>query len=327
MVSIATVPPRPPPLTALSKRPTSVKRDSSHFDVSSPIPSSPTKRLKVAFDDRVHVRIMDDWSDNKSFDLVKEEVRVAIKGHLAPAQLVDDVHYTRLLQLLSQNVLSPDAPSSHLLLKYLRALEARISSLGECPRLVSAVLHLSWLGRDEQFATFYTHFLLVLATAHIKYTGNILECLVSSFARLPTSSGRLPGHDVVSKDIMFERLHAAIQLIAKTIPLASAVLCEVIRDNSPNDLATSRTHLQYQQHLLQLAREIPEVQSEILAFLVQRIVSIDVQIQKDLDELEDDEVEELLPQQESTNTLPPADGDETEDSELDSASESESTLR
>ncbi|KAF1818929.1 RNA polymerase I-specific transcription initiation factor RRN3, partial [Dissoconium aciculare CBS 342.82] len=282
---------------------------------------SPTKKLKVAFDDNVHIRIMDDWNE-KSVDLVKEEVRVAIRGHLTPTTPADDSHYLRLLQLLGQNVLSPDAPNSALLLKYLRALEARVSLLGECKRLVDVILNLSWLGRDDEFAGAYTHFLLVLATVHVKYTEEILDRLVAHFERLPASAGRLPGHDVVSRSVMFDRLHAAIHLVIKRIPLAGTLLCVAIRDNSPNDTATSRAHLQYQRHVLQLAQEVPEVRSEVLAFIVQRSVSIDVQIQKDIDELDEESEDQLLQKPMSKDALH---SDIESDSDLDSMSESEAT--
>jgi RNA polymerase I-specific transcription initiation factor RRN3 len=264
---------------------------------------------------------MDDWNE-KSVDLVKEEVRVAIKGHLTPGTSDDDSYYIRLVQLLGQNVLSPDAPSSSLLLKYLRALEARISSLGECKRLVDVVLNLSWLGRDDEFASAYTHFLLVLATVHVKYTEEILDRLVAHFERLPASAGRLPGHEVVSRSVMFDRLHAAIHLVIKRIPLAGTLLCVAIRDNVPTDLATSRAHLQYQRNILQLAQEVPEVRSEVLAFIVQRCVAIDVQIQKDIDELEEDAEDQLLQKPVHKDT---ANSDNDSDSDLDSMSESEAT--
>lgn len=327
MVSITG--PMPPPPTPLTSRPTAVKRNSSYMDddddssgVSLPFSSSAAKKLKVAFDDRVHVRIMDDW-DEKSFDLVKEEVRAAITEHLSPSSTSDDARYQRLLQFLSQDPLSAEAPSGRLLIKYLRALEARVSALGECKRLVGAVLNLSWLGRDDEFAHRYTRFLLVLATAHVKFTEDILERLVACFEKLPSASRRAPGNAGLSRSQMFDRVHATIHVLIKRIPLASGLLCVAIKENSPDDSATSRAHLQYQKHILQLATEVPEVRSEILAFVVQRIVSIDVQIQRDIDELEEEEEDKLL--QKPVMVSHEQDLDDSSDSDTDSDSESEMT--
>ena len=83
----------PPPLTPL-KRPTiGLKRDSEYLDTDDEAAlSSSTKKLRVAFDPNVDVRILDDYSD-KSFDLVKEEVRQSIERHIAPGDKKDDAQY------------------------------------------------------------------------------------------------------------------------------------------------------------------------------------------------------------------------------------------
>ncbi|KAI7003946.1 hypothetical protein KC366_g18944, partial [Hortaea werneckii] len=102
MVSVAT--PRgamPPPPTPLPKRPTlGLKRDSSYLDTDDESSlSTTTKKLKVAFDPNVDVRIVDDWTE-KSFDLVKEEVRLGVERHLAAGDQRDDSQYIKLLQTL-----------------------------------------------------------------------------------------------------------------------------------------------------------------------------------------------------------------------------------
>ena len=111
MVSLAS--PRgamPPPPTPLQKRPNiGLKRDSSYLDTDDEANlSSSTKKLKVQFSPNVDIKYMDDWSD-KSYDLVKEEVRQAIHRHTAPADQRDDAQYVKLLQLLGQDAFSSEA--------------------------------------------------------------------------------------------------------------------------------------------------------------------------------------------------------------------------
>ncbi|KAI7518403.1 hypothetical protein KC343_g22787, partial [Hortaea werneckii] len=258
--------------------------------------STTTKKLKVAFDPNVDVRIVDDWTE-KSFDLVKEEVRLGVERHLAAGDQRDDSQYIKLLQTLSQDAGSGDAPSGKLLKKYILAIDAKVSSLGECGKLAAAVLDLSWVGRDEVFAGLYIRFLTSLATAHSKFIPSIMQSLVAHFARLPASSGRLAGENPVDRATMFTRVHMAIRILLRQVPSASAALARAMKGEFPNDLATTRSYVQYQKHLLRCADYAPELKAEILSIITQRLVSIDVQIQLDIEDLEEEAEERLLQQQ------------------------------
>ncbi|KAK0260040.1 DNA independent RNA polymerase I transcription factor [Friedmanniomyces endolithicus] len=315
-----------PPPTSLHRRPTlGLKRDSSFLDTDDEAGlSSQTKRLKVAFSPKVDVRIMDDWSE-KSYDLVKEEVRLGIEQHLAPGDRREGVHYAKLLQVFGQHVGSDEAPSGGLLKKYLLAINARVNALGQCTELVGAILDLAWLGRDDVFDNLYVRFLMGLATAHSKYVSSIMEKLVSHFARLPASLGRLPGEIPVPRPTMFKRVHRAVQSLLRQVPSATAALTRVLKSEFPDDLATSRSYLQYQKHLLRVVEYLPELKAEILAVLTQRLVSIDVQVQQDLEDLEDEAEESLLQQKPRPKTAQSGLGD-SDDSDEESVSESEETM-
>ncbi|CAK4032719.1 RNA polymerase I-specific transcription initiation factor rrn3 [Lecanosticta acicola] len=313
-----------PPPTPIQKRPTiGLKRNSSYLDTDDEAGlSTTTKKLKVAFDDHVDVRIMDDWND-KSFELVREEVRIGIQRHLAPNEQRDDAQYVKILQLLGQDAFSSEAPSTKLLTKYVLAIGANIKHLGECGKLVLAVLDLSWVGRDMEFVKAYTKFLLTLATAHGKYMTPIMERLVSHFERLPASTGRLPEEAIVSRTTMFDRLHTVIQTMLGYLPSAGNALLRVLTQQFPNDLATAKGYLQYQRNALRVADVAPELKAEILSLIMQRLVDIDVQIQEDLEELDIDDEDTLLqrPQRKHDEAEP----EESDDSDIESISESELT--
>jgi RNA polymerase I-specific transcription initiation factor RRN3 len=265
---------------------------------------------------------MDDWSD-KSLELVKEEVRVGIQRHLALGEQKDDTQYARLLQLIGQDAFSGDAPSTKLLKRYIMALSTHIGGLGECSKLVLAALDLSWLGRDDEFVEVYVKFLVILASTHAKFISPMLDKVVAHFERLPASSGRLPGEEPVSRATMFERLHEFIQTLVRRVPSASSVLVRMLKNQFPNDLATAKGHVQYQRHILRLVGELPELKSEMMALIVQRLVEIDVQIQQDIDELEDEEEDKLIPRARVDDDN--ADADDSDDSDIESVSESELT--
>ncbi|KAI5366191.1 Putative RNA polymerase I specific transcription initiation factor RRN3 [Septoria linicola] len=326
MVSLAApVGAMPPPPTPLSKRPTmGLKRDSSYLDTDDEAGlSQTTKRLKVEFSDDVEVRIIGADTDRTS-EWVREKVRSAIHGHLAPGESKDDSEYAKLLELLSEDASSNDAPTSNLLKKYIMALGSHISVLGDCSKLVLALLDLSWLGRDEEFIRVYQEFLRVLANTHGKFMSPIMERLVSNFERLPASAGRVPGEDMVDRNTMFDRLHGVLQTIIARIPPASSALLRMLRHQFPNDMSTAKGYLQYQRHMLRLADAIPEIKGEVMSLIMQRLVDIDVQIQQDIEDLEDDDAEERLLQRDSRfGGMGAADDDE--DSDDESVSESEMT--
>lgn len=238
-------PPIPTPLKTPLKRPTlALKRDNSYMDTDDETGlSSSTKKLRVAFDPNVDVRIMEDWTE-KSFDLVKEEVTQGIDRHIAPGDQRDDVQYVKLLQLLGHDAFSGEALNSKLLKKYVLAIDSKVSVLGECGKLVIAVLDLSWLGRDGTFITLFTKFLCDLASAHAKFIPAMMERLVPHFPKLPASLGRLPEETSVSRTEMFARLHLVIKAVLRQIPSASSTLMRVLRVEFPNDLATTKSYLQ-----------------------------------------------------------------------------------
>ena len=283
--------------------------------------SSSTKKLRVAFDPKIDVRIMDSW-DDKSFDLVKEEVRQGVERHVAPADRRDDTQYLKLLHLLGQEVFSSDAPSSKLLTKYILAIDARVSSLGECGKLVSAMLDISWVGRDDTFVGLFMRFLLDLASAHPKFISAMMERLVANFPKLPASLGRLPEETPVPRAKMFSRIHLAIKLILRQIPSATTALFQTLKQQFPNDLATTQSYLQYQKHILRLADAAPELKGEIIALVMQRLVGMDMQIQQDLDDVEEETEERVLQRPSSKDGV----AEDSDDSDIESVSDSEETI-
>ncbi|KAK5120334.1 hypothetical protein LTR85_006273 [Meristemomyces frigidus] len=315
-----------PPPTPLSKRPTlGLKRDSSYLDTDDEASlSSSTKKLKVAFSPNVDVRFVDDWNE-KSFELVKEEVRLGIERHLAPGERKDDTQYSKLLQLLSQDVDSGEAPSAKLLKKYMLAIEARVSSLGQCGKLAEAVLHLAWLGRDDVFVALYLRLLTSLAIAHAGFVPRIMQTLVAHFARLPASLGRVPGETPVPRAHMFHRVHTVIETLLRRVPSALNPLKTALEKGFPKDEATTRSYIQYQKHLLHIAEYEPSFQAGVMAIMTERLVSIDEQIQQDIEELED-EVDERVLQQGILRKTGSAEAEESDDSHVASMSESEETV-
>ena len=288
MVSASTPTAMPPPPTPLKRPNLGAKRSSSHLaSTDDTALSTATKKLKVQFSPDVDIRYMeaDDW-DDKSYDLVKEEVNLGIARHIAPTDQKDEGLYTRLLSTLGEGDPPGEVPSSALLAKYVKAIDNRVSGLGECSSLVIALLDVAWIGRNDSFIALYTRFLCDLLSAHPKFTPAVMERLVSKFAKLPASHGRLPGEQPVSRACMFSRVHAVLQTIIRALPSSSGAVLRMLKQEFPNDSALAKTVHQYQTQLLRFATNVPELKPEVLALLVQKLVSLDVQIQHDVEDLE-----------------------------------------
>lgn len=180
----------PPPQVSGLKR--------SRSQLSSPDPydtlvTLPTKRAKVSFDQSIEVRILD-RSDEKPFELVREEVRVAVNGHLRKGQH-DDAAYEALRSVFLRAAVDKRtgtsasldesialcAPTTRQLKQYVAALIDSFPELKGCASLIFAVLGIDWADRDEGFVSVYVRFLGTLGTAIPGFLKVILEQVVQSF--------------------------------------------------------------------------------------------------------------------------------------------------
>jgi hypothetical protein len=117
------------------------------------------------------------WNE-KSAQLVKEEVRRAIEGHLAR----DSSNYAALKSILTTKSTASDAPSPILLKRYIDAISVSSQLVNkECRGLVAAVLDCSWLGRSDEFLVSYRRLLANIISAHGGFAPLILESIVDKF--------------------------------------------------------------------------------------------------------------------------------------------------
>lgn len=305
-----------------------LKRDSSHLSSPSShdsVLASQNKRLKVAFDESIDMRIIDDWN-SKPLDLVREEVRAALDGHLRPGENKDDTAYEQVCMLFAHAVVNKteadravhrgEKPSNVLLKKYIIALLGRVSELKGCGRLVFTILDINWFGRDDTFVALYVRFLGALGSAMPGFLKAIMERVVRHFTELPSSFGRLAGEPIVGKHQMLGRLHNVLRYLVRLIPSGSAALGEVFRILFPNHRTTPhRQYLAYVKNMFQSLDYAPELNGDVLALTTERLVKIDVEIQEEIDELDDEDEEDIM------NVEPVDDLSDDSDAESDTSTE------
>ena len=283
-----------PATGAISSPKSSLKRSSSDIDSSDNSQSSTSaKRSKVSFDTSINkIHNLEDYN-NRSSALVREEVRRAVDRH----RLGDHTAYDNLRELLTADPFSEGAISSALLRKHVHAFTTLSTSIAKgCSSLVDAIIHCSWLGRDEDFIGAYLRLLVSLITAQSGYTHPILLSLVQKFATLRPAEGHLPQEIRVSRVELLDRIHRAIAHILNSIPTATGVLQPILIKTFPYPTDTVRVHVNYVSNLLRVTEYAPALRSDILGMVIERVVKIDARSQVDIDELAEELDEDLLAQ-------------------------------
>ncbi|PSK60634.1 RNA polymerase I-specific transcription initiation factor rrn3 [Elsinoe australis] len=300
---------------------------------------SPSKRMRVAFNDDIDVRILDEWTP-KPQDLVQEEVRAAVEGHLRHSAGSDDTAYEQLRMLFASAAVGeqqnnggeishddPDRPSGALLKQYLVALLRRIGDLKGCSTLVYAVLDINWFGREDKFVTLYIKFLGTLGSVIPGFLKHIMEKTVRHFVSLPSSYGRLPGEPVIRKRQMLANLHAVLRYLLQLIPPAGDALSDALKAQFPNHRMTDlKGYLSFVRQIFRISSYSPELQSDNLTLITERLVKIDVEIQEEVEDLDEDMEEDVVEgTQKEDNYFLDDDTSDSSDAESDISSDLEET--
>jgi RNA polymerase I-specific transcription initiation factor RRN3 len=252
--------------------------------------SSQLKRRRVAFNPDVDVRILSDEND-KSLELVGEEVRRAIEKHAAG----DKASYDLLKGLFREDPRSSSAPLSGLLQKYVIALTNNVHLLDHsCKGLVHAIIDCSWTARNDAFVRSYRYFLRSLLSIHSGFMSNVLQVLVAMFLKAPSITARQQDDPPIERVRVQARIHECLRSILRNIPMASAFLSPILGSTFPYPDDDARTHVQYIRNILKVVDYCPELKGEIFSLVTDKLVKIDVQIQVDMEELEDDMEERLV---------------------------------
>jgi RNA polymerase I-specific transcription initiation factor RRN3 len=267
----------------------------------------------------------------RSLESVRIEVKSSIEAHLKG----DSEGYDVIKEVFSPRKGDEDEEREEDkrvdMRTYLLVLTSYASLLNKgCSGLVKAVLACEWMGRDESFVKAYVHFLGSLASAQGAYVGMVLGMLVghfhggktfsvislrnmSKFSTVRLSSGRLPGCPDISRDQLSSRIHVALKYLLRLIPSASSTLSPILAVKFPYTEETKKLQITYIENLIRVSEYAPELKSDILALITDRLVKIDVQMQVDLDDL-DDEVAAAIVQAISLN---PSREENVDDSDSD----------
>ncbi|KAJ5761079.1 hypothetical protein N7520_008235 [Penicillium odoratum] len=295
-----------------SSKPVGIKRKMDDADLTlspSPqddLPKHLAKRPRVTFDDKDSVRTFSVLSedpftntDGKSLAVIREEVRRAIHHHVTTG---DSEAYDQIKEIFTADPKKADSgmqswslPTHVSLKNHLMGLLSHIASLDRnCSGLVQAILNSEWLGRDEAYVKLFIRFLGNLAAAQGSYLSLVFRMLTSKLTGVSYGTGRLPGYPVVTPSEIYTRIHMALRHVLRLIPAGSGALSPILSQQFPPDPDPAKCFLAYTRNLIRITQYAPELQSDILALITERLVKVDVQIQVDLEDVEDEFGEEFL---------------------------------
>ncbi|KAE8442291.1 hypothetical protein EG329_003491 [Mollisiaceae sp. DMI_Dod_QoI] len=287
-------------------------------------PSSPSKKARVTFNEKVEEKVMEEYQvEGRSLDSVRGEVKRALQAHLKG----DSEGYDIIKEVFAprrDDDEEDEAEAKVDIKAYVLALTSYASSLNKgCSDLIKAVLGCEWMGRDESFVKAYVQFLGSLASAQGAYVGMVLEMVVNHFCGVKLSSGRVPGCPDVSRDQLVSRIHVALKYLLRLIPSASGTLSPILASKFPSPDDSKKAHITYIDNLVRLIEYAPELKSDVFALITDRLVKIDVQMQVDLDDM-DDEIAAAIVQSLALNasSAEEEDGNDS-DSDLDSVTSDE----
>ena len=275
----------------LLRRPTLVRKYAeSNLDNDSSdcqTPSSPTKRVKVAFNDEVEINLVEEWERDP--ELTREEVRRALTRHHDG----DDTHYDELKEVFMTSTATRESTDTPKLRRYTMALLQNIGLINtRCSDLVQLMIKSNWVRRDDAYAALFLRFLENLLLSQPMWLSPVLHALVDNFlqSHAPVEKGLAP----VSPRQIRTRSHKILQSILKLIPSGSSALAHVINTRFPLIHDSKRVHVRYVHNLLQIIQYAPQLRSEVSGLIIDRVVKIDVQVQVDIEDLADDAGEDIV---------------------------------
>ncbi|PGH07242.1 hypothetical protein AJ79_06346 [Helicocarpus griseus UAMH5409] len=297
----------------------------SSFTSPSPVKKRPRVKFEMDLQDNNKQQKLENGGAEKSTAMVREEVRRAIQRHLTG----DSEAYDRVKEVFTADPKELeddgssvyDLPSPTSLKNHLLGLFSNVSALdGSCSGLVHAVLNSEWLGRDEAYVKLFVRFLGTLAAARGGYLNTVLKMLVHGLRQVGPRTGKLPGYPVVYPSEIYARVHMAIRYIVQLIPAGSGALSPLLASNFPHDTDTAKAHIVYTRNIIKVIDYAPELRSDILALITEKLVKIDVQFQVDLEDADEDIEDDNAPAMSSPEAIALSDED-ADDSDADSDSD------
>ncbi|KAI4504023.1 hypothetical protein M0802_000494 [Mischocyttarus mexicanus] len=191
------------------------------------------------------------------------------------------------------------------LAEFLTEVRKCVSLLGPVHEVfVEVLLQINWIDRSPEVKHAYKIFLEDLMCTQAYYVKCIIDTLVALFKPVESDKEWKEG-ECRKEDIdRLNHIHDVLRKILKVIPMSNKLLLQSVRAKFPYIVLGTHIHEVYVYSLLQILEYAPQLQSDILTLIINRLVMLDVNIpQSDVND-EDSAMEsndEILDIDENTN--------------------------
>ncbi|XP_031839526.1 RNA polymerase I-specific transcription initiation factor RRN3 homolog Tif-IA [Nomia melanderi] len=166
------------------------------------------------------------------------------------------------------------------LIEFLMNVRQCISLLNPVHKLfVETLLQLKWTNRSLEVASAYKSFIEDLICMQIHYAKNVIDNLVEQFKPDESDETEWEAGECKEEDIYrLNHIHDVLCKILKIVPMSSKLLLQSLRGRFPYIIHGTHMHEVYVYALLQILEYAPQLRSDILSLIINRMMVLDVNI-------------------------------------------------
>ncbi|CAK9826610.1 RNA polymerase I-specific transcription initiation factor RRN3 [Anthophora retusa] len=177
------------------------------------------------------------------------------------------------------------------LIEFLSNIRQCISLLSPFHKVfVETLLQIKWTNRSLDVTSAYKAFVEDLICMQIHYAKAAIDNLVEQFK--PEDGANTEWDDKQCKEEDIQRLnhiHDILRKILKVVPMSSELLLQSLRGRFPYIVHGTHTHEVYVYALIQILEYAPQLRSDILSLIINRLMVLDVNIPRlEIDNEEED---------------------------------------
>ncbi|SCV00423.1 LAMI_0G04940g1_1 [Lachancea mirantina] len=196
-----------------------------------------------------------DGNDASQIDTLASQLSLGASDPLR----ISPENFTVLLRVLSNNISKIDTPT--------------------CTSLIHSVISFEkWWELPATALSTYIFFVKILCSSLPKWWQEVSYLLISNFVLPPEKT---------------QQHHEMLRYFLRTTPSSTAFINSDITKLFPNKNDTKRNLLNYTSNLLILTDYCKELRFQCWSLIVEKVISIDVELQNELDELDDDLEEDI----------------------------------
>lgn len=180
----------------------------------------------------------------------------------------------------------------------LKCLIVNIAKLDNATSLITEILHYPWLAviakaasqpnspyftDRSAFVDLYAQFMTVLVSSFPRYLNEVVSKLICEFHHFSDSNATVyPHHRLLKRFVTF-------------FPTCISSLPRSLSKNAPHHLSSSPSEIaNFVRNSMTLLSYCPDLQYNVWQMIMELCISLDVDLQNELDDLDDDSIEELI---------------------------------